>query len=286
MKVFISWSKDESEVVGQAFASWLPTVIQECRDPFISTETTKGNEWFSTIIGALDTARVGIVFITPQNKDQPWLNFEAGALITKLESKRLCPVLVGLSKSNYQGPMTNYQMTEFDSRDDMLKLMTAINNACDNPLPSAMLETSFSTHWQDLQETTESARAALASRSAGAAERSTESKIDEILELARKGQISHPLLTSTERNRRNLESVTASGLRKYKGMEKADEETLQKLEALGGTFAWEKGPGGRLMGTAVGLEGDFDQYVVIRRDNTNAIGIMPLDSVELTSVPF
>lgn len=42
-------SKELSLEVAKSFGEWLPTVIQECSDPFISIEIDKGEPWFEMI---------------------------------------------------------------------------------------------------------------------------------------------------------------------------------------------------------------------------------------------
>ncbi|MFP3468401.1 hypothetical protein, partial [Leifsonia sp. SIMBA_070] len=74
-----------------------------------------------------------IVFVTPENANSEWLNFEAGAMYASLD-KSLLPILVGIEKTNYSGPLKNIQLTEISNRDDVLKLLQTLNKSCDEPL--------------------------------------------------------------------------------------------------------------------------------------------------------
>jgi hypothetical protein len=190
VKVFVSWSRSSSRAVAEEFARWLPRVIQEC-DPFISSDTEKGDRWFDTIESNLAEARVGVLFLTPENKEAPWLNYEAGALRT-LQSgnmKRLCAVFVGMKTADYDGPIKNFQMTDFSDKADMLKLMKSINGAADRPLEGAMLEQEFEEKWGRLVDSTASAVAASRYNSpkprSAPARRSQDDKLDEVLDLLR-----------------------------------------------------------------------------------------------------
>jgi hypothetical protein len=183
MKVFISWSKDSSREIATIFSRWLPRVIQECSDPFISTETVKGDPWFATITAELENSKLGVVFITPENLDEPWLNFEAGALLTKFGKQRVCPVLVGIKKSEYSGPLKNLQLTELEDRDDAFALTAAINAACERPLKDDVLAAAFDSQWEMLEDGLESIRAS--APAATKPTRSLDDKVDEVLETVR-----------------------------------------------------------------------------------------------------
>ena len=151
MKIFLSWSKDLSRDVAQYVAEWLPSVIQECSDPFISSDIDKGEPWFETITSSLVSTDLGLVFITPENQDSAWLNFEAGAMINKFGKSGVCPVLVGLAKGNYDGPMKNLQLSELTSEQDVKQLLATINKKCSSPLDASLLERMFTVFWPELQ---------------------------------------------------------------------------------------------------------------------------------------
>lgn len=188
----MSWSKD-SRAIAEAFADWLPRVIQEC-DPFISTETEKGDAWFQTISESLTESRVGVLFITPRNRNEPWLNYEAGALRTLPSVKRLYSVFIGMKTADYIGPMKGFQLTDFSDPEDMRKMVLSINGQCDRPLDTSMLNDEFDGKWPKLVDVTESAVRAAAAASTdqesaiegdSTAKRDAEDKFDEILDLLR-----------------------------------------------------------------------------------------------------
>ena len=207
MKVFVSWSKSASQSVAESFAAWLPRVLQEC-EPFISSDTEKGDAWFDTIEKNLAEARVGVLFLTPQNRDAPWLNYEAGALRTLRSGnmKRLCAVFVGMKTADYDGPLKNFQMTNFVDKADMLKLLKAINQAMERPLDAGRLEEEFEEKWERLVRDTHEA-VQLAS-TAGAdtnlpkrPTRTAEDKLDEVLDALREMRFERSVV-SAGHNRR------------------------------------------------------------------------------------
>lgn len=185
MKVFLSWSKELSLEVAKSFGEWLPTVIQECSEPFISVEIDKGEPWFEMIRSNLADTDIGLVFITPENTDETWLNFEAGAMLNKFGKSGVCPILVELKKSDYTGPMKQLQLTEIDSETDVRGLLATINKKCSAPLPQHLLDKVMDKFWPELQENIQTSVKKSRETRPAMAVRSLDDKVDEILNLTR-----------------------------------------------------------------------------------------------------
>ena len=91
MKVFISWSGAISHQVALVLREWLPSVIQAV-EPYVSSEDIdKGARWTTDISKELEASQYGILCVTPENIEAPWLNFEAGALSKTIDKSRVCP---------------------------------------------------------------------------------------------------------------------------------------------------------------------------------------------------
>ncbi|OUE03250.1 hypothetical protein CMMCAS08_11140 [Clavibacter michiganensis subsp. michiganensis] len=304
MKIFLSWSKDQSRAIAEVFRDWLPKVIQGCRDPYMSTETTKGDTWFISLTEALATAKVGVVFITPANQHETWLNFESGALLTKLDKQRLCPVLVGLTKSNYDGPLKNLQLTEFEDKEDMRRLLNDMNKECDVPLDASFLHDEFDHRWADLQDKARAALTSVAPTPGGSTKkktRTTEEKIDELLELVRETRTSNSLLmASTSRlieasfgaqDRHTAAGVpirtsdgpswlTADGRLRHS----SSEVLAKRLKAYGGPYV---SIDGNVVGEAVDIMGNLDNGLVTYKDiMTGKIDAASLKEVTFGTDPF
>jgi hypothetical protein len=80
MTVFISCSGPLSTKVAELLAAWLPDVIQGVETWLYSEDIEKGSRWPEEFNKALATT-VGILCVTRENKNAPWLLFEAGALL-------------------------------------------------------------------------------------------------------------------------------------------------------------------------------------------------------------
>ena len=84
MKLFISWSGEVSHRVALHFKEWLPVVLPFVEAWVSSEDIPKGSRWGAELATQLEGTDAGIVCLVPGNIDEPWLNFEAGALIRHL----------------------------------------------------------------------------------------------------------------------------------------------------------------------------------------------------------
>lgn len=129
MKVFISWSGNTSLKVAQIFRDWLPSVIQSIV-PYVSSEDIdKGARWSTDIAKELENSTFGILCVTKDNLEAPWLSFEAGALSKTMEKSFVTPFLFNIKRSEVQGPILQFQSTVFE-KDDIKKLVVTLNKAC------------------------------------------------------------------------------------------------------------------------------------------------------------
>lgn len=152
MKVFLSWSGDLSRSVALVFRDWLPSVVQ-CLEPYVSSEDIdKGARWATDIAKELEASGFGILCVTAENLEAPWLHFEAGALSKTLDKTRVCPFLLGVKRSDIQGPLLQFQSTVYEE-EDVKKLVFSINAACgEDKLEDGRLGTIFEVWWPRLKE--------------------------------------------------------------------------------------------------------------------------------------
>lgn len=201
MQIFLSWSGELSRAVAELFQDWLPNVIQDCNEFFISTEIAKGTEWYSNISENLRSSEVGIAFITAENASTPWLNYEAGALLARFreDQSKLIPVLINLKNSDYDGPMANLQLTNLTEDKDIRGLVLDIARHVNSPAQESTIGRAFEVFLPDfknrLQKLVKESPTELP-----APRRTVEQKLDEILELVR--STSGPVQGITRREER------------------------------------------------------------------------------------
>ena len=110
MRIFISWSGDRSHQVAMLVRDWIRCVIQSV-DPWISSEDIdRGAVWFSQISDQLNEVTTGIVCLTKENHNKPWILFESGALAKGISTNRVITLLVDLEN----GDMVNSPLSAFN----------------------------------------------------------------------------------------------------------------------------------------------------------------------------
>ena len=110
MKIFISWSGNSSRLVAEALNDWLPRVIQAVK-PFHSSEIDKGAKWSNEIDDALEGTHFGIICLTPDNLDSPWIHYEVGALSKETKDSSIWTFLLQLKPSDVRQPLGKFQHT-------------------------------------------------------------------------------------------------------------------------------------------------------------------------------
>lgn len=151
MKVFISWSGNKSHKVALVFRDWFPSVIQSI-EPYVSSEDIdKGARWSTDIAKELENSTFGILCVTKENLEAPWLSFEAGALSKTMDKSFVSPFLFDIKRSEVNGPILQFQSTIFQ-KDDIKKLVNTLNKACgEASIPDARLEKAFEVWYPTLE---------------------------------------------------------------------------------------------------------------------------------------
>lgn len=157
MKVFISWSGKTSGELAKIFRDWLPSVIQAVKPYYSTDDIAKGMRGNTVIAQELEQAGVGLLCLTPDNLDAPWIMFEAGALSKKLDTSRVCPILfAGLETTDLKGPLVQFQAAKFN-KEEIRKMLTMVNKELgEDALETKVLDSVFEKWWPDLEERVES----------------------------------------------------------------------------------------------------------------------------------
>ncbi len=184
MLIFLSWSGSLSRLVAEILRDWLPDVVQALEPWTSSEDIDSGARWSAQIAEKLAGTGQGVIVVTRENLSAPWLNFEAGALAKSLSDGQPRPVLVDLAKSEVVGPLSQFQMTNLDNEEEMLRLVSSLNNRLGPALPQQRLARAFKAAWPDLQDRVVRARQR-STPGAAAVPRPAEDMLEEVLILVR-----------------------------------------------------------------------------------------------------
>lgn len=114
------------------------------------TDVHAGSRWQFEVAGELHCTNFGIICVTSENQRSPWLNFEAGALAKRLNSGHVIPLAIDLEASDVQYPLGQFQGQPLDE-EGVMRIVLAINSACERPLDSNVLERSVRLWWPELE---------------------------------------------------------------------------------------------------------------------------------------
>ena len=152
MKVFLSWSGEQSKAAAHAVREWLPLVLNAIHPWMSAADIEAGARWNRKISSELEETRIGILFVTATNIDAPWLLFEAGALAKTLDDSFVCPYLLGVKPSDLpSSPIAQFQakVASFEGTWDLVRML---NDSLDGDgLSDGHLEKAFEMWWPQLE---------------------------------------------------------------------------------------------------------------------------------------
>jgi hypothetical protein len=151
MKIFISWSGPRSRAIAEALREWLPYVINAAEPWLSSSDIEKGARWALDLAQELENTSIGVICLTRENINAPWILFEAGALSKTVGKSFVCPYLFDLSKVDLTGPLVQFQATKAE-KDDTRHLVHTINRTLTNHrLSDKQLDAAFEVWWPHLK---------------------------------------------------------------------------------------------------------------------------------------
>jgi hypothetical protein len=145
------------------------------------SDIAAGSRWFYEVSDKLESCRIGLICVTPENQASPWLHFEAGALSKAVDISNICPIGFELSPGQISGPLSQFQSVELNE-EGMLKVLSSLNKACaEHALPESELIEIFEVWWPKFDETLKGMPPSPGARPA----RSIEEQMEELLQLSR-----------------------------------------------------------------------------------------------------
>ena len=151
MRIFLSWSGKRSQLISLYLNDWLK-YVNHYFEPWISLYMDRGIVWFNEIKEKLGDSANGIILLTKENVNNPWILFEAGALINGFSDARVCTFLVDLKPHDIKGPLAQLNHTE-PNYESMFSLISTLNNRLgDTALPDELVKKMFDKFWADFNE--------------------------------------------------------------------------------------------------------------------------------------
>jgi TIR domain len=149
-RIFVSWSGERSRSAALGLKSLLLDVLGESLDVFISAHMDPGVVWVHELGKELEGSDFGILCLTQDNVQSPWLLFEAGAIAKNFGAARVVPYLI--DDLVLTGPLNQFQPVRADHQ-GTLRLLESINALREKPTQIDRLHRSFDKWWADLEQT-------------------------------------------------------------------------------------------------------------------------------------
>jgi hypothetical protein len=150
MKIFISQSQERGRALADALAKFVRIVVPTA-EPWVSTaDLEKGSKWRAQLEQNLEQAGAGIVCLTPENLNDRWVLFEAGALSLK-PLGRLWTFVLDVPYSQIEPPLSEFQHT-IPQRDDVLKMIQSISAIAGPPRKPEDLKMVFDLLWPTFEQ--------------------------------------------------------------------------------------------------------------------------------------
>lgn len=123
--VFISWSGQVSQDFATLLGEWIPDVLQAA-EPFVSsTDIGAGSRWPNVLNENLQNSGFGVLCLTKDNIEAPWILFEAGSISKMFGSAALVPLLIGLKRTDIKFPLAQFQSISTE-RSELVRLFKSI----------------------------------------------------------------------------------------------------------------------------------------------------------------
>lgn len=154
MKVFLSWSGERSRAVAKALDTWIPDVLVDTSTWMSDERIEAGSRWSVELEKELESSSFGILCLTPENLNSPWLLFEAGAISKIVTKSRVVPYRFGLNLSDVPYPLAQFQGVDANDVGTM-KLLFSMNSLRETPLAEERLKRLSANWWPALQKNLE-----------------------------------------------------------------------------------------------------------------------------------
>ena len=129
--IFISWSSADPRIrdIAEGYKNWLNIIFEDKINTFFSEEIEPAKNGIKHIHAGLETADIGLVFVTHRTASNPWVMYELGCMHKLLEQEALYPILLDLNVnqlSEIAPPLAWPQVILLNKKEDNVRLIESI----------------------------------------------------------------------------------------------------------------------------------------------------------------
>lgn len=171
--VYMIWSGRAARILASALKDNLfGHLLQDHAEAFLADQDiTAGSKWEFALEQHIQASSVGVVCLTPENLQNSWMHYEAGAISLQGGRRLVIPVLLGVTRDEVSGPLEKFQCVEATAEGvfEIVKLvaMESIEGDAEAALWAAQRREVFqSYYWKRIEEALAGARELLQERPA------------------------------------------------------------------------------------------------------------------------
>lgn len=129
--IFISWSSADKRIrdIAEGYKNWLNVIFDDKIDTFFSEEIEPAKNGIKHIHTELETADIGIVFVTQRTARNPWVLYEFGCMYKLLEKEAVYLILLDLDfkqLGEIAPPMAGTQAVLLSDKHNNIRLIESI----------------------------------------------------------------------------------------------------------------------------------------------------------------
>ncbi len=153
MSIYIGWYGNRSKLIASTLANWLTTIIKDLKIWVSESDIEKKPDQLNKLSAKLKKSDFVLFCITPENVDEPWLLFEAGALSRVLSAPQLMLILYDIESSTLKSPLSQFQAIQLQEKKKTYDLFERIILDDSNTSHStAKLDDLFEEYWPIIEQ--------------------------------------------------------------------------------------------------------------------------------------
>ena len=112
---------------------YLPHILPDIYPWLSDQDITPGSRWSQELARELHECTCGIICVTQENMNSPWINFEAGVLSSSIGTEMVIPLLIDIDTDDLSGPLQQFHALKL-SRDALEEIVKTMRERIPSPL--------------------------------------------------------------------------------------------------------------------------------------------------------